>query len=288
LNTAIELPKLDTNRVELLWKRFGQDLKEFELSLTENVWSNGGLFSPNQEPLLMTFQVHITLSYYATRIYLNEIGFHGTLTSSFEIISTQPTNHAWYNSSVRSEILISSLQASKNYLDRFISLPSEIFFRMTVTDFFHLIHAVLVLGRFVTGWDAPILDVSHARKAANMDYYLNRLIWLIDPIVMPSDGKPDGELVNYIWHIRRLFKQTKVWHNQILADPFDGTSAPVQKELSFMEILPSVIGLCVDFSASIEGMSSDDKWVDMLADWPSPGIDASMLESTPAFAGGSK
>lgn len=56
LNTAIELPKLDSNRVELLWKRFGKDLKEFELSLTENVWSNGGLFSPDQEPLLMTFK----------------------------------------------------------------------------------------------------------------------------------------------------------------------------------------------------------------------------------------
>ena len=291
LNTALELSQLDSVHVEPLWKRYGQELRQLEMSITEDIWNNGELLLfPYREHLLITSQVHVATSYYATRIYLNEVGFHAKSPSSIEIMT--PSHHAWYNSSLRSEILISSLQASKDYLDHFISLPSDTFYRMTITDLLHLIYAVLVLGRFVTGCDAPILDVAKARKAANMEYYLNSLISLLDPLIIPADAKPEGELVSFVWHIRRIFKQTKVWHNQILADPLDGTFPPV-REISFMEILPSVIGRCVDFSGAAGSQKAAspflaDKWMDMLAEWPPLELDASVLDSTMTFIEGSK
>ncbi len=172
---------------------------------------------------------------YVVRIYVNEVGFHATPLPE-EMMSPQLSARSWYQSTARNETLIRCLQASKDYLDRFLSFPAEAPMSGTLPDILGYVYAVLVLGAFATSCDAPHLDVLQIREMANYDYYLNSLVSKLSKAIA---SRPPGANT-YLQHVYALFQQTKVWYAQILMDPsIDGFANIGSPGFSFMDILPT-------------------------------------------------
>ena len=195
------------------------------------------------------------MSCHFLRVYINEVGFHASPPLPLEIMSGQSSLKAWYYSKARNESLIACLQAAKNYLDQYIELTPHQALDFILPDYLRLVYAVLILGRFTTGCDCLVLDSSSIRKTANMGYYLDKLIDRADDLILLSNGR---DINDTFYHLRRLWKQSKRWFDDIVADPDCARDCTLgQPELNFMEILPSVIGCCVDFSGT---QNCDEKW----------------------------
>jgi hypothetical protein len=204
------------------------------------------------------------MTYYAAKIYVNEIGFHATAPSPLELMSGQSSRRPWYHAHARNESLIRCLEASVEYLDCVISLPSEEMLSFTLPDFVRLIYATLVLGRYTTGVDAPTLDAAHVRKTANLGYYLDALSGRTKALIRLAG---DQGRRCYIHHLSRLFERLRVWYSQVINAPASADSyllfAP---ELTFMQILPAATDCCVDISDT-DGSYQD--WSYVFSEWTS-------------------
>ena len=211
------------------------------------------------------------MSYYAAKIYVNEIGFHASAPTPLELMSGQSNRRSWYHAHARNESLIRCLEAAVGYLECFLSLPPEEVLNFTLTDFIRLIYTILILGRYTTGIDAPTLDAASARKTANLGYYLTALSNKTRNL---SEVAYDSECNNYIWHLNKLFEQSKLWHNQVTTDPSTADSyflfAP---ELTFMQILPAIIDCHVDLSGADETCQN---WTQGFYEW-NPSLDPSNI-----------
>lgn len=218
--------------------------------------------------LLTNVEVQLTMQLHIARIHLHEVGFHAAQLPHEEQSSPQLKSRSWYYSSARSESLIRCLQACKDYLDRFLSLPSESIINGTLPDILGLVYAVLVLGTFAVRIDTPTLDATQLREMANYDHYLNALIakTTLTMAVMGPAGAND-----YLHHVHVLFQQSKVWYAQISTDPSVSEAFPdvVRPGFSFMDIIKTIVTRCVDFAAATiaGGASSDEQWTELLSTW---------------------
>jgi hypothetical protein len=261
-NAALQHPQLDSKRVEILSKTFGQQLDQLHSTVPPHVWDNGRCSYPGAALSLTYNKVQLSMSYHYLRIYIHEVGFHASPPSALELMTGGSTLRAWYHSNARNDSLIACLQAAKTYLDRFIEVSPRQMIDFTLPDFLRLVYAVLILGRFTTGCDCPVLDASSIRKIANLGYYLEKLIDKTDNLFMLCNG----EVNEAFSHMRRMWKQSKNWFDEIVKDPACARDCDIGRaELDFMDILPSAIGKCVDFSGT---KGCDDCWTDMLTDWP--------------------
>jgi hypothetical protein len=204
------------------------------------------------------------MTYYSLRIYVNEIGFHARSPNPLDMVSGGYTLQAWYYSAARNECMMRCLEASKDYLDRFLSLPSRQIVNFTLPDFIRLVYSMLVLGAFASGLDAPTLDVAHVRQAANLDYYLDSLVDKTGKIIKAGNI---GNCCDYMAKLNDLFTQSKVWYGQITNEPSAiGYCILGRADFSFMDIISTIIGRCVDFSG-ICSEGSDEQWTDLFAEW---------------------
>jgi len=248
-----ELPPLDAVRIGALAKTFDRQMNQIESSFTPAAWSNEQL----------SMQLHFV------RIHLNEIGFHATALPQDEMLSPQLRSRSWYYCSARSESLIRCLQASKDYLDRFLSLSTEAIRHGTLPDVFCLVYAVLVLGTFAVRVDTPNLDAAQLREMANYEHYIDALIRKTTHVKAMNTRAGSTDYLHYV-HL--LFQQTKVWYAQILMDPsIHRPSAAVRPSLSFTDLISTIISRCIDFGsvASISGtaVTSDEQWTELLTEW---------------------
>jgi len=214
------------------------------------------------------------MSYHSLKVYMNEVGFHASVPSPRELMSGN-SSQTWYYSAARNEILIACLQSTKSYLDYFLTLSSSELFNFTIPDFLRLIYAILILSRFTSGCDAPTLDVGYMRKTANLGYYLDSLIFKTDSLITHDGAK---ERQDCIYLVRSLFQGSKLWYNRVIGETasaaFGETEIP---ELSFMDILPSILGRCVDLSGTEMGrcgMANDKEWLDL---WSPDEVDSMAL-----------
>lgn len=203
------------------------------------------------------------------RIHINEVGFHASALPQDELLSPQLKARSWYYSSARSESLIRCLQASKDYLDRFLSLSSEDILNGLLPDVLGLVYTVLVLGTFAVRIDTPSLDVLELREMANYEHYLNALVVKttnIRALIGPAGSN------DYLQHVHVLFLQTKVWYAQILADPTAEAFSDVRRPgFSFTDLISTIVTRCIDFgtAASLAGSTtSDEQWTELLSGWP--------------------
>jgi hypothetical protein len=174
-------------------------------------------------------------------------------------MSGQTSLRSWYYSIARNERLINCLQSAKSYLDYIIECTPRQFIDFTLPDYLRLAYAILILGRFTSGCDCPILDDSFTRKTANLGYYLDRLIDKYDDVIMLSN---DSGVNDTFFNMKSLWRKSKRWCDEIVQDPACSNDHELgQAELSFMDILPSTPGKCVDISGSIP---SCEKWSDFL------------------------
>ncbi|KAG0648446.1 Transcription factor himD [Hyphodiscus hymeniophilus] len=253
--------QLDTTRVEIISRSFVLQLDQIQSSFPPAVWNNIG----------------ISMSFHFLCIYINEVGFHASAPSPYDLMSGQSSPKAYYFSAARNESLIACLQACKNYLDRFIELTPRQTIDFILPNYLRLVYAVLILGRFATGCDCPILDASDIRQSTNMGYYLDKLISKVDESMMLL---PATDANDWMRHVRKMWQQSKWWYEAIVRDPAAAMDCAIgQPELNFMDILPSAISSCVDFSVTPQ--SCDERWADML-DW---GSNVSVSDSLNPFAG---
>jgi hypothetical protein len=220
--------------------------------------------------LLTGDAVQLAMQLHFTHIHLHEIGFHAAALPQEEILSPQLKSRSWYYSTARSESLIRCLQASKDYIDRFLSLSAENLTRGTLPDIFGIIYAVLVLGTFAVRVDTPTLDAAQLREMANYNYYLNSLI-AKTTTNMTVAGKCGAN--DYLFHLHTFLQQTRVWYAQLSADPSTmSIKFPdvVKPGFSFMDIINTIVNRCVDFAAAtlMDSASSDEQgWTELLTEW---------------------
>lgn len=217
------------------------------------------------------------MKFFNLRIYVNEISLHATKPSETETLSS-----SWYYSSTRNEILIRCLRNTKDYLDRYLLLTTTDMANLNLTDYISLVYAVLVLGAFATGaCDSQMLSNADMKATANLDYYLDALSAQALQLLAIAEPGSNG----FVSHIYDLFQQSKVWYVQIVKDPSPiGMGKP---RFSFMDIIPTIMARCVDFSVTFgevksvaseqsgggsggSGLSevgSDEQWSEMLSSW---------------------
>jgi hypothetical protein len=206
------------------------------------------------------------MKFYNLRIYVNEVGFHATKPTEIEVMSNTTNLRSWYYSAARNESLIHCLQATKDYLDRYLSMASDDITNFTMTDFVSLIYAVLLLGAFATGaCDSQTLDVAHIKQTANLDYYLDALS--DQALQLISESKAGSN--HYTSHLYGLFQQCKVWYSQIAEDPSPiGLCVVGRPSFSVMEAIPTIMARCADFSGlTLSEVSTDEQWAEMLSSW---------------------
>lgn len=206
--------------------------------------------------------------FYSLRIYVNEVGFHCRAPSEAETMSGTAFLRSWYHSAARNESLIRCLQATKDYLDKWLSLPLNAGMDCNMADFTQLIYVVLVLGTFATKFDSPIL----LQQVSNFEHYLNALSDKIAQLISTqSKGSND-----YMVHFHALFQQSKIWYSRLRLDSAGlDNSTDSNPDFSFMEMFPTLSRRCVDFcelssnstSTDMSEISSGDLWQDILANW---------------------
>jgi hypothetical protein len=248
---AFQYPQLDPARVGRLSKGFQQQLEQLGQTFPPEVWDNGKCKRRIPECTFSnSAKVTIAMAYQTNKIYLHEVGFHSSIPNHFDSASSY---RRWYFSSARSDALFACLQATKESLDRLLSLPSQELLSFTMYDFIRLIYTVLVLGRFSTGCDSPNLDRTESQSQASFEPYIVRLITMTEPLITVSEGE---DRIDYMWHVRRLFQVSKVWIDQFSTGlPLTG----LESELCYMDVLPSFdVYKVVDLSVSKYGCATED------------------------------
>lgn len=145
----------------------------------------------------MRIQVSLKLLFHHIRIYVNEVGLHVIPPENGAAFTEQ----SWYHSSARTESLIRCLQAAKNYLDYFLTLPPDIVVEFTMHDFLRLIYAVLILGSFATGCDSPRLDAARIRQISDLENYLNALSQNTMQAIATTPTTDSHGFLSYLYHL---------------------------------------------------------------------------------------
>ena len=172
------------------------------------------------------------------KTWVAEVGFHAKPSTIFSPESDQ----SWYYSLARCEALLSCLQASKDYLDYFLTLSSEVVLGYTLPEYIRLVYTVLILVRFTTGCDSPLLNDENMRESADLPRYLDALIRKFNTMITYQDSE---EVRNYIWRLRSLFKMYKTVYNQEELSKMYGILKEADgSDSNFPSIMSSLVGEC--------------------------------------------
>ena len=229
----------------------------------------------------------LRMAYYHLRTFVNEVGFHKTALPS-DLRSDQSSYHSWCSSITRSEVLISCLNAAKDYLERYLSLPTEALFNASFADHAKLVYNVLILKLFAT-WvkdDDSSLDAAHIQNSANFLFYTQALVRKFES--MGKIGRDSGLLEDYTLYLAKLFR---IYESRA-RDGMGARQFPSNSSLnmSVMQMLPSNAsnyGQMSSYDPSSSAASqlqenSEEQWADMLLRW-SPSLDPQDLSTEALF-----
>ena len=147
------------------------------------------------------------------RIYAREVGFHAAQSPVYSFVPADAAQTSWYASPARHNTLLKCLEATTDYLDCFLSLSSATILNLATPDFLRLLYAVLILGRFYTGVDAPLLDATLLRTKSNLGYYLDALAQKLGNVLADLHNPRDHHLV----YLRSMFEDSKKWYGSAIA-----------------------------------------------------------------------
>jgi hypothetical protein len=226
------------------------------------------------------------MTYYHLQTFVNEVGFH-KISAPLGFSMDQSSHRKWCSSITRSEILINCLNSAKDYLERYISLPTEALFSASFADHAKLVYNVLILRLFAT-WaedDDLSLDSADIRKSANMLHYMENLVRKFES--MTKIGCDRGLLEDYTIYLTQLFR---IYENRarqgIGAANFPNSSYP---DMSVMQMLPlpshgTQLPYEPSLSTTLQSQENpEDQWADMIRGW-SPSLDAQDLSTEALFA----
>ena len=225
----------------------------------------------------------LIMAYYHLRTFVNEIGFHRIALPPPHLMSDQSRYHTWCSSITRSEVLISGLNAANDYLERYLSLPTEVVFSSSFADHGKLVYNVLILKLFAT-WakdDDSQLDAAHIQNSANMAFYMEALVRKFEN--MNKIGRDHGLLEDYTLVLAQLFRTYEGRARGGVARHSSGSSYP---EMSVMQILPlpSFHDTQPSNSSAVLQPQDDpeEQWADMLVRW-SPTVNPQDLSTEALF-----
>lgn len=194
----------------------------------------------------MFIPVPLQLLFYHTRIFVNELGLHGTPPFEIDILPRMlSTGSSWYNSTGRSDSIIRCLQATKEYLDHFLRISPEAIVHFTTPDFLHLIYAILILGSIATTCHSPQLDQAHIRQIAAFENYISALSQKTMQAIatISQTGGTHGHLKN----LHHLWQRSGPWYLQATSrTEMVGISIVDYPDFSFMEIFSTIIRRCAN------------------------------------------
>lgn len=221
----------------------------------------------------------LIMAYYHLRTFLNEVGFHKIALPAPNLMSDQSSYQTWCSSITRSEVLISCLNAAKDYLERYIALPTEALFLASFPDHAKLVYNVLILRLFSTwpkGEDLS-LDAANLRNSANMVFYMESLVQKFE--TMGQIIRDGGLLEDYTVYLAQLFQTYKArcGLNDTRRFPEINSS---NHSVGHILPLPSSTQLSAHLSLLNESThftpqlqeESEEQWGDMLNGW-SPSLD---------------
>lgn len=196
------------------------------------------------------------MSYRTLRIYIHEVALHASAPSALDVFSEKFNYRSWYFSQARCESLIACLAAAKESLDNWLSMASNEMLSLIFTDYLNLIYAVLILARFVSGFDCPMLDRSQIRETANLGYYLRALIYKSEEYALASGSGSIEKTCFY--SLRSLWMKSKDWYDAIEVDPSPVALLSEDTQLDFMNILPSIGGTNINVKIALIQNFDDD------------------------------
>ncbi|CAG8948861.1 hypothetical protein HYFRA_00001984 [Hymenoscyphus fraxineus] len=160
----VSLPELDAPRIEILIKGFEEQFKQIEASFTEEIRRNRSGNNTNL-PLPKNLPPRNRLP----RLPCPPLKSCPSTAS-----------HSWYTSPLRTTHLLLSLQTSKQYLDKVLSLTSAQLEDFTLPALIRLVYAVLIIGSLTMYFDAAGFDRGMARSVADVEVYLDGLIHMME------------------------------------------------------------------------------------------------------------
>jgi hypothetical protein len=248
------LPTMDASRIEILVKTFNRQLVQIKESFTPEAWNNSA----------------ITLKFYNLRIFIHEIGLHSGDSEPTDSSIGGDSCRSWFSAMARTDALITCLDATKDYLDRYLSLPLVQMRENTVLEESKVIYALLVLGKFVSGVNSPHLDPLALRKRANIEHYMVTLVERMDELITVVDGQ---EQRNYFWHVKTLFQNSRQWYQQQVRDNsfpmLESDGLPTCMDLSMLDVLTYAKDM--DGGLTPSDTNTNSSWASMSAtEWPQP------------------
>lgn len=162
------------------------------------------------------------------------------------------------------------LRATKTYLDEFLVLPDTVVSSMIAPDLLQLVYAVLILGSFSTGFDAPTIDRFQVQQSTNLEHYLSAVSARFASLISIEDPAVNG----YKHHMKTLFQTSKKWYIQMVTDP--SPSGPAR--FFSGEFMSTITGRCADLSVC-EMSESDtaDQWTELFSEWEATLMDPSIM-----------
>ncbi|KAH7321689.1 hypothetical protein BKA65DRAFT_86585 [Rhexocercosporidium sp. MPI-PUGE-AT-0058] len=258
-DSNVHLPQLDAVRTEILGRAFEQQLDDIEATFPQELWDNA----------------QIKLSFHHLRIYVNEVAFHATAPQEPGLLSGLSSS-SWYHSAARNDCLMRCLKATKTYLDQVLALPDSVISNMVTVDLLQLVYAVLILGSFSSGLDAPTLDQFQVQQSANLEFYLKAISDRFASLISIEDPAVNG----YKRHMNALFQTSKKWYMQMVTD-----SSPGGPPRFFLgDLIGTISGRCADFSVcEMSETNSEDQWTEMLSEWAASSLDPSSMSTDGAL-----
>ncbi|KAJ9614190.1 hypothetical protein H2200_002326 [Cladophialophora chaetospira] len=247
----------DVMKIVVLRHRFEQELEQSSQLLKAQVGHNAKLVS----------------SSHAIKVYAREIGFHASPPSVFDFATTGPSQPSWYASPARQRSLVECLEATTTYLNHFLSLSSAEVLNFTTPDLLRLLYAVLILGRFSAGLDAPWPDASVFRASAKFGEYLTALVGKFRNTLAEIHNPPD----HYLVYLGRMFEDSRRCYSSATAGAITITeNLFASKSLKLTEDdptaeccvdIPDGLDNCPDFDSFFrEHLTASDP-VDVFIDW---------------------
>ncbi len=184
--------------------------------------------------------VQLTTIYRTLRVHIHEVALHACPPSAGEIFSDNFNHRTWYYSQKRCESLISCLEAAKDTLDYWLSMSSQDVLSLIFPDYLRLIYAVLVLARFVSGVDCPMLDCAQMSECTNLGYYLSALILKTEEWTIATHCDDTDNTCFSI--MKSVWLNCQAWYDALLAGGSSEVLLFEEMQLDFMNILPSISG----------------------------------------------
>ncbi|EXJ70962.1 uncharacterized protein A1O5_05955 [Cladophialophora psammophila CBS 110553] len=244
-NRADQQGELDSEKIETLCIKFEQQIEQSRSAFPPEIWNNAKVVS----------------SYHAIKIYAREIGFHAQPPSAFSV-PTPGSGPPWYISPARHNSLLGCLEATTEYLDHLLSLSTSNILGFTTPDLLRLLYAVLVLGRFSNGVDAPLLDANLLRTVANLRYYLESLAAKFRDVLATIHNPSE----HYLVYLRRLVEDSKRWYTPALPGPptfREDLFSPDPMQMT-QKALPTGQDNCLDVPGGLAGRP------DFVSAWDKP------------------